>query len=306
MVGNGVTQDEIIQIRRNPWADNFFRPLMITIMIMCLSISVVNLVQLINPTWRGQYFLAGMFIVTIEAIYSYKALRHYRMRGNSVVRYRLAEAILLALILKILSFMGKSLPQVSAEIQAMWRSPITFVTVEFYLILLLAFLAWLVATSTIADLEALHDPYRDNRATLSGLAERFFWGGGILVVISGITKLIAESGASSLLDWQRPSLGGILLNVLIYFMVGFILLSQVNLTTHLVRWRIQNITVAPGLVKQWAKYGFLFLGLLTVVAFLLPTSYTLGILATAGYVIQFVIGVFLFLIQLLMLVEQLV
>jgi len=300
MVG-GVTEDEVIKIKRNPWADNLFRPLLVTVMIMCLSISLVNLVQLINPAWRGTYFLAGMLFTTVEAIYSYRVLRHYRSRGISVTRYRLAEAALLILVLMILGFMDTPLSAIGTELQNLWSTPAIIFNPEFYTTLLLAFLVWMAATYTVADLEALHDPYLDNRMILSSLTERFFWGGIILVVISGITHWGARAGPSVLLDWQRPSLGGIILNVLVYFMLGLVLISQVNLTRHQVRWRIQKIAVAPGLVQQWAKYGLVFLAAITLIAFLLPTHYSMGFLAAAGLFILFIIGVIIFISQLLLL-----
>ncbi len=300
MATGGITQEKIIKIKRNPWADNFFRPLLITIMIMCINISLVNMVRLVNPTWRGIYFLLGMFITTVEAIYSYRVLKHYKSRGISVFRYRLAEATVLVLILKLLSFMDKSLAYISAHLQTVWQTPTAFFDLEFYMLLTLALIAWLAATNTIADWDALYDPYSDNTGPLDNLAARFFWGGGILLVISGVTQWVALEGVSSLVNWQRPSSGGIIFNVLIYFVLGLVLLSQVNLTTLLVRWRIQKITVAPGLVKQWAKYGVVFLGLVALVAFLLPTRYTLGFLATAAVVVNFLINIFVFIFQLLL------
>jgi hypothetical protein len=83
-------------------------------------------------------------------------------------------------------------------------------------------------------------------------------------------------------------------------MLGLALLSQVNLTMLLVRWRIQKITVAPGLVKEWTKYGLIFLGLITLIAFLLPTGYSLGLLTSVGFVIIFLIRIVIFIFQLLL------
>ena len=301
MVSRTIIQDEVIQIKRNPWTDNFFRPLLIIIMIMSLNISIVNLVRLANPAWRGTYFLLGMLLTTVEALYSYRVLHHYRSRGISVMRYRVAEATTLIIILKLLSFMDKPLAQISAELQAMWQVPWLFFTIEFYIILALAMFTWLAASNTIADFEALYDPYSDNRMPLDSLAERFFWGGGILVVVSGVTQWVTRYGASSLVDWQRPALTGVIFNVLVYFLLGLVLLSQVNLTRLQVRWGIQKITVASGLGKQWAKYGFMLLGLIAFFAFLLPTSYSLGLLATIGFGLQYLIAIFAFLVQLLIL-----
>jgi hypothetical protein len=299
MVTRKIDEDEIITIERHSWADNFFRPLLIVIMIMCLNLSIVNLVRVINPAWSGAFFLLGMLLTTIEAIYSYRVLQNYLKQGVSTLRYRLAEAAVLILILKILYFMGKPVSMVGQEIQALWQAPLIFFNNEFMMLVILAFLAWGMATQTIADFETLYDPYVDNRMTLEGLTERFFWGGGLLVLVSGITQWIALSGVSSLIDLDRPSLTGVIFNVLVYFMAGLILISQVNLTRLLIRWQIQKTPVASGLARQWAQYGLIFLGLVTLIAFLLPTEYTLGLLATIGFFVQFLINIFIFLLQLL-------
>jgi hypothetical protein len=112
---------------------------------------------------------------------------------------------------------------------------------------------------------------------------------------------VARAGWSSLADWQRPSLGGVILNVLTYFTLGLVLLSQAHLTTLLLRWRIQKIDVTPNLIKQWAKYGLVFLGLVMFIAFALPTGYTLGFLASASVLVRLLIDLVIFLLQVLFL-----
>jgi hypothetical protein len=303
MVASRITEDEVPQISRSRWADNFFRPLLIAIMIMCINMALVNLVRLINPSWRGTYFLIGMLLTTVEGIYSYRILKLVRSRGISLLRYRLAEWAVLILILKILNFADKPLSAVWLELQALWQNPANFINLEFYIVLLLAFTAWGAATSTMADFEELHDPYTfrsDNVLPLDDLARRFFWGGIFLVVISGVTQWGLRAGLASLIDFRRPTLSGVIFNVLVYFTVGLMLLSQAHLTTLMMRWRIQKITVASNLVRQWAKYGFLFLGFITFVVFLLPTGYTLGFLTSAAIVIQYLLGLLAFLVELLL------
>ncbi len=93
MVVNRIAEDEVPHIKRSRWADYFFRPLLTVVMIMCFNISLVNLVRLIDPTWRGTYFLIGILLTAIEAIYSYRVLKLLRSRGISILRYRLAEGL---------------------------------------------------------------------------------------------------------------------------------------------------------------------------------------------------------------------
>lgn len=303
MVGSPITEDEVPRIRHNPWADNFFRPVLITIMITCITISVVNLVQLLNPAWRGTYFFLGMLLATVEGIYSYRLLRLRQLRGGTILRYRLGEMLVLMLVLKALSFANQSLPEVWAELQLIWQDPFNFINLEYYLLLVLSAMVWLAATNTMEDFEALHDPYTfysDRILPLDSLAARFFWGGAILVVISGVSHWLARAGLSGLIDLRRPSLGGIIFNVLVYFVLGLVLLSQAHLARLLARWRIQRINVTSELVKQWARYGFIFLGLVGLVAFLLPTGYSMGLLTSAGWAIMWGMQFLMFILQLIL------
>ncbi len=297
-----IQEEQLLPIEHNPWADNFFRPLLLTIMIMCFNLALVNLARSINPAWNGLYFLLGMLLTTVESIYSHRVLGFYRSRGISLMRYRLAELVILVLVLKILSFGGKPIGQIGAELQILWQNPGHFINFEFYILLMLAAVAWLAASQTIADFDAVGDPYAfrfDNTSPLNALASRFFWGGALIMLISGVTQWVNRAGWDSLVDWRRPSIEGIIANVLIYFTLGLALLSQARLTGLIIRWRIQNINVAPNLVKQWAKYGLLFLGLLLLIDWVLPTRYTLGFLTSAGIVVQFLFFILILLWQLL-------
>lgn len=301
MAAGHIGEDEYIpQIKRHPWADDFFRPLLLIGMIMCFNISLVNLVRAVYPVWSGRYFLAGMLLTTVEGIYSQRYLLKQPSWEVPLVRYRLAEWFILVVVLRFLSMVGRP---IWPQLVAIWQDPDqNLVTIQFMMILFLALTAWLMATYTITDFEDLHDPLAfrsDNILPLDYITRRFLWGGVILVGISGVTRWIVEAGAGSLFDFRRPSLGGILLNVLLYFVLGLILLSQAHLTTLLVRWQVRRITVKTDLTKQWARYGLLFLVVVMAAVFFLPTHYTLGFLATAGFIIQLILGLLLFIFRLL-------
>jgi hypothetical protein len=297
MATDQIKPDEVIQPRRTPWMDNVFRPVIIIIMIMCLNIAVVQLVWQANPAWNGAFFLLGMLLTTVEAVYSHRMLRRFKWRGGSTLRFRLVEIFLLLLVLRLITLVGKPWSLISAEAQSILQEPSLIVTTEYYLIVTLAIAAWAATTFTIADLDSLYDPYVDNRTALDGLAERFFWGGGLLVLISGISQWVARSGFQSLTDLNRPTMGGVVLNVMLYFMLGLVLLSQINLTRLRVRWEVQKIDIAPGIIKRWAGYGLLFLSLLTAIAFILPTGYGIGFLQTTGYLLTYFFSIFILLFQ---------
>jgi hypothetical protein len=293
--------DKIITITRQRWVDNFFRPMVVIAMIMCLSLAVVNLVRLVNPAWNGMYFLPGMLLTSVEAVYSHRVMQKVRSIHMSALRFRLVEWGLLVLLLKALNLMGQPWAATVAEIQSLTGSTDLFFSIEFFMLIVLAMAAWGATTTTIADIETLYDPYIDHSETLDSLTGRFFLGGGLLIFISGVTQWTAYAGAASLTDLGQPSLGGVVFTVLAYFTLGLILLSQINLTRLQVRWQMQHIPIGPGLTRRWVQYGVIFLAVVTLVAFVLPTRYTIGLVETLGLAVELVINLILFILQLLIL-----
>jgi hypothetical protein len=82
-------------------------------------------------------------------------------------------------------------------------------------------------------------------------------------------------------------------------MLGLVLLSQANIARLTTSWRIHRVEVDPDLARKWAKYGLIFLGIVTTLVFFMPTSYTMGFLESAGAVVEIIFGIFSFIIQLI-------
>ncbi|MFQ5577295.1 MAG: DUF4129 domain-containing protein [Anaerolineae bacterium] len=302
MAGDFVNRDKPVRVARNPWVDHLLRPALLTVMIACLSVAAANLVKTINPAWRGGYFLPGMVLAAIEAMYSFVVLTRYRPFEVSRLRFRLVEWGVLILLLKGLTYWGQPWAVIAADVKAVARTPHLFVPAEFAVFLLLAALAWGAATATMKDFDALYDPFTYRAATIepfNNLTLRFFWGGGALVLVSGITQWAARAGLKSLVDLTRPSLGGILLNVLLYFTLGLALLSHARLTMLLTRWEIQQVTVSGRLVRRWVRYGLVLLAMVSTVVFVLPTGYSVGFLASLRLVIAFALNALLVLMLLI-------
>lgn len=307
MVTDFVNDNKIPSVKRTAWVDYLLRPAIITIMIACLSFSLINLVKVINPTWHGSYFFIGMILISIEAIYSFLVFKRYRQEHAHIspLRYRAVEWGVLILLLKILTYSNKSWQFIKTDLSELASHPLQFLNPEFFIFLLLAIFAWGAATQTIQDFENLYDPFTFRSATivpLNNLIMRFFWGGGLLVFISGLSIAISNTGWTGLLDIGRSQSSGIIINVLIYFMLGLVMLSQAQLTMLLTRWSLQKVKITSGLVKRWTKYGIILLSIITFLVLLLPTRYTIGFLGSVGFVIQIIANVIVFLLQLLLLI----
>jgi hypothetical protein len=163
----------------------------------------------------------------------------------------------------------------------------------------LAFVSWYVAIQTVSDIDRLNEPPRYERGLalpMESLTDRFLVGGVILLVFAGITRI----GLASLLNLQRPSAPGMVLNALVYFVLGLILLGQVRYINLQRRWQAQGVTISKTLPTRWIRYSFILTGLAALLAFLLPTGYSMGLLETAGFVLQAIIFVLLTVFKLIL------
>jgi hypothetical protein len=136
---------------------------------------------------------------------------------------------------------------------------------------------WLQATETARDLDRLG---RGSEGVMGfvpaerRLSTRFFIGGVALFVISGLTQVrIAQA-----VRLPTPDTSGPVANVLLYFLLGMVFLGHVHYAALRGRWQRGDITVAGGFGGRWVRYSLGFVGLVAVIAFLLPTSHTLGLL----------------------------
>ena len=286
-------------MNRNPWLENLFRPLVIGVMFGCIALSLVGLVHLFFPAWNATYLIVGCVLAALEANYSYRLIRARQLRGTDVLRFRVIELMMLFILLKIGSYVGDRWADVLADIQTWPRQPWNILDPETTVAFTLALLSWWASSQTVRDLERIGEPPELHRyyvSPIESLTTRFFWGGAVLLIAAGITRI----GVAALLNLSRPPVPGLVLNVLLYFLLGLVMLGQVHFATLLKRWQAQEMKVAEGLTGRWARYSLAFIGLAALLAFLLPTGYTIGLLDAVATII-YILGYILTLLSMILL-----
>jgi hypothetical protein len=287
---------------RSPWVQTVLRPLAVGVMVGCVALSIVGLVRLFAPTWNGTYLVAGCVLAALEAHYSYRLIRARRVRGPDVLQFRATEIAMFFILLKIGSYAGDRWVDVVADVRSWPRQPWGIFDPEATVAFLLAILSWHAATQTVRDLERIGEPPERHRhyiPPLQKLTSRFFWGGAVLLIFAGITRI----GIAALLDLERPSVPGLVLNVLVYFLLGLVMLGQVRFTRLRTQWQAQEIQIADELPGRWARYSLILVALAALVAFLLPTGYTVGLLdivATIIYVISYALTLIVTIISIIL------
>ena len=298
----------------NPWVENLFRPLVIGIMFGCVALSMVEMVRLFlpdpnladvytnAPSFKAEMmrlFLPGVngtlivlacVLAALEANYSYRLIRARSLRGSDLLRFRLIEIAIFFLLIKIGSYIGESWTGVLADVRS-WPSHLYRIfDIETIAAFLLVLISWHVSTQTKRDFDRLQEPpvyHRYDVPPMDSLTGRFFWGGVILLIVTGLTRI----GIAQVFNLRRPSVPGLVLNVLVYSLLGLVMLGQVRFATLRKRWKTGETKVADELPRRWVRYSLSLIGLAALLAFLLPTGYTLGLLEVIGYILAVILAV---------------
>lgn len=162
---------------------------------------------------------------------------------------------------------------------------LTIIALRPFVILALILVAWAASTTTASEFARLGEtPDRDPTYVppLEGLTRRYFLGGALLLLAIGF----AQVETRRLLDATRGNVAGPVFTALIYFTLGLVLLALAQQTLLERRWREDGVAVAAGLGGRWARLSLGFMGLTALLAFILPTTYGVGLLDLLALIVQ--------------------
>lgn len=270
------------EMGRNLWIENLFRPLVVALMVGCVAWSLVTLARLFFPKWNPTFLIVGCVLAALEACYSYRLLKSPRMRGVYELRFRATELLLIFILLKLGRYIGMSTADIGVDVQAWSRDLFQFFDNETVVAFVLTLMCWGAATWTASDLESTSLPPQrrdDYVSPVERLTNRFFGGGAVLLVATGITRI---GITPELLNLRRPPVQGLVFNVLVYFFLGVVMIGQMRLVELRKRWRSQEVQVDDEVPRRWVRYSLSFIGLAALLAFVLPTEFTLNPLTVIG------------------------
>jgi hypothetical protein len=280
--------------------------LLVLAMAMCVVALFIQFGQRLVPGWSAGYLYVVTFLVALEAMYSRRTL--YRVMPLSITwfRHRVAEWVVILVALKALLYLLRGTEQFWIDVQ-LWPQAffVNFFSGEFLGAAAISWVAWSITgmfTGVLLDLEgdALFAD-DDSRAVLLSdrpgarqrLAERFFLVGGLMIFMIALLRL--DLGALDLnLPIVRTGVGWLV----VYLLLGLALLGLSNFAVLRARWGWDRIPLARNLAGQWALYTLLFVAGVALVAVLLPTSYSVGLLEVLGYVILMIVEVMRYLLLL--------
>ncbi len=264
------------------------RPLLIAIMFACIALSVATFLQTFAPTWSVTYLVMCAFLISLEAFFSARMVKQYHMSGNEWWSFRVAEWVVILFVVKLLSYAAPGWRALVADMARWQADPTTIFSLEYIVAVVLVGFTWIGSTDIagwLADLDQEPaGPDFSPMVSLGSLQSLYFTGGVIIVAMAGLTQVSLQA----ILQLDRPPVGGVIANVLVYFVVGLLLLSQARLELLASRWQASGVDVAPGIKSRWAQLALATLAAIALVALLLPTRYSLGILDIVAVAIAIV------------------
>jgi hypothetical protein len=255
----------------------------LTVMAGCVVLPLVEVITTLAPSLNRALLLGVCALAALEAQYSFHLVHRHFITGPDGTRFRLVEFAFYFVAIRGAQLALKGLPP---EAAGLWQGDLgalaaLLLDLETVLALALAVVTAMAVTDVLGDLERIGEPPELSKhyvPPLDSLTGRFFMGGAWLVALSGLARI----GLREVFDWARPPVTGLIVNVLVYFMLGFVLLGQVRLQILTARWQEQGVRLPRELGRRWTAYSLLFLGLAALLAFALPTGYTSGALGFIG------------------------
>ena len=284
------------------------RPLAIAAMFTCIGVSISGLALQVSPTWPSLAFAVITFLVSLEGIHSRRRLSRLRLASEDKLRFHFVEIVVLFLLVRFGVYISYGAGRLVTDLSA-WTTNIgSFFDATFLIVSLFALVFWALSgalSQTIQEMEtspiertpSTTDPgsyLRDTmpgrgRTDRQGLLNRivgiFFWGGVILLILSGLARVDLRE----MVTMAHGRASGTIVNALIYFVLGFLIVSEAQYTVLKANWELQEIPLLGRLGRRWLYLAVGFLVIVGVVAALLPTGYSVGILDVLLAIVRWVI-----------------
>jgi hypothetical protein len=269
---------------------NFAVPLILALLAACVAWPLGEVLTLVVPGTQPAFILIVCALVALESGYTHRLIRARYVSGSDLIRFRVLEYGVYYVFIRLgqLALAGFPPELVEGALTANREAVLALLfDLQTVLVLLIAVLFNVMVSETFDDLDrAAEPPERDVKhdkreaSPADRLTSRFFGVGALVVALSGFARV----RPADMLDLGRAPVAGLVLNVLIYFVLGLVLLGRLRLLQLSARWQVQGVRTPPELPGRWLRYSLAFVGLAALLAFVLPTGYTSGALGVISEV----------------------
>lgn len=279
----------------------FIHPLLIGAMVGCVLTPIVDILRAFFVTWDTASIFILCALAALEGSYAHYLIRTRELRGWDVLRFRVIELGMIVIVMKLISLVLYPAPSLIALFAIWTDNPFAIFDLQTIVGLGIAFIAWQTATTTaedIADLSRFVFPNEMSGSYISPLQrlnERYFISGGILLAATGVNY----TPLAELINLSRPPVSGVILNVLIYFVLGLVLLGQARYTALNADWKMREIKVSGDIENRWLHYSLILVFIAGVAVIFLPTRYTLSLLDLINTITVVIFGIIFILSQII-------
>ena len=266
----------------------------IVVMMTCVATMVIQVGQRLVPAWQGARWAGVALAVALEAVLSARLANKVNLSGWNWALSRATELVFIFIALKLVIYTWVGFGQLWTDLPRWQGNFNTFFDGEYLFACVLNGGVWLgswTLAGTVLEmegdvllLETEHGIVESSRMVARRrLGAQVFGIGAFLLFLVALLR-----SNLNLVGIHSPALQTSLINVLLYFVLGLVLYSQGHFAVLRATWSLERIRISPHLAQRWTAYSLaMLLGVGLVVA-VLPTSYSLGLLSTLGYLFNVV------------------
>jgi hypothetical protein len=284
------------------------RPLAIAAMLTCVAVSFAQLMRSLNVVWAGRAMTWLVFIIALESIHAQRLLTRMSIENRDRFRFRFVEWVVIVLTVRFAVYLEYGAARLTSDFAAWATNMGSFFDMGFIINCIIVAAFWGVAlalATTMQELEATplekmpavtdpdhylrttmpHQGRVDRQSRLNRIISTFFVGGVLILLLAGGSRVDMRD----LIVLRHSASSGVILNVLIYFMIGFLLISQARYTILKANWDLQDIPVLGNMGRRWLLLVMGFLALVGFISAILPVNYSVSMLDTIGLVVRWII-----------------
>jgi len=298
--------------------------LLVCLMMVCLTISFAQFLGRFLPLSESLPLWGG--VMAMEAFLSYRVTRAKPPFSTEWLVARGAEWVVLLVAIKLAVVLQHGSGALLQDLPR-WEQSFgpAFFNGEYMSVLFVLITVWVLSTLYSSDLGEMEtnelvlptrmdaeqlervkataalygmrvddDSIPSNRRGIHNrMLSRTLTLGMVMVIIAGLLR----QDRVTLWDGQ-PIAQASVMNVVLYFIIGLGLFSQTNFLALRAAWGYEHVKIHKHLGSRWVFYSVVFILGLGVLAFILPTRYSLGFLDTLMYflgflrmIVEFIIGI---------------
>jgi hypothetical protein len=271
---------------------------LVAILLVCVAVALAWLIEYIFPDWNSSYLPWATFAFSLEAMYYRRIIRQKKLSlfDREFWLHRGAELVVLVLFVRIFLYIVNGVDQFIQDFQGWPKNWYLLLDDgEFLGVTLFLTLVWGISNLFGADLDHLqthpNDIHWDTISELdldrkearNQLVGRMLSLGMVLILVTVIVRLnagqiLGETGFSRAAT----------LNLLVYFGICVVLFSFTQFALLHGRWYWENTPIDGNIGVRWVRYGMIFAGILIILAILLPTMYTTGLLESIRFLLSLI------------------